>query len=193
VPETVSLDTRILQRWFDDREVRAALDGLTIEQVCHLLASNDHDHGQPSRYRTFAEGQGYWKPGDGRAALASDDPAVIQALGRCAAYQARLKFGTHVPLVIRSHPRECAWCDYPLAELLRACDWATVASRFLVTERLTWHQRPEADKPSERGSAYHRAGLGATYLNTTWAAFWKLDAAEREALTVAAQYPETAR
>lgn len=189
MPETPSLDTRIIQRWFDDREVRAALDGLTVEQVTHLLSGNDHDHGQPFRYRTFAEGQGYWKPGQGRPALASDDPAVMQAVGRCAAYQARLKFGTHVPLVLKAHPRECAWCDYPLAELLKACDWATVASRFLITERLTWFQRPSAEKPAERGPAYHRPGKGAEYLNDTWAAFWAMEPADREARIAAAMYP----
>lgn len=184
-----SLDTRIVQRWFDDREVRAALDTLTVDQVCHLLAGNDFDHGQPNRYRTFSEGQGYWRPGQGRPALASDDPAVMQAVGRCAAYQARLKFGTHVPLVLKAHPRECAWCDYPLAELLKACDWATVTSRFLITEELVWFQRPGADKPSERGSSYHRSGLGAVYLNDAWATFWALDPTGREARITAAMYP----
>lgn len=189
MPESVSLDTRIIQRWFDDREVRAALDVLTVEQVCHLLSGNDHDHGQPNRYRTFAEGQGYWQRGQGRPALASDDPAVMQAVGRCAAYQARLKFGTHVPLVLKAHPRECAWCDYPLAELLKACDWATVTSRFLVTEELVWFQRPAADKPTERGASYHRAGLGGEYLNDAWAVFWALEPADREERIAAAMYP----
>lgn len=185
-----SLDTRIMQRWFDDREVRAALDSITVDQVCAQLSANEHDHGQPTVHRVFAEGLGYWRPGDGRPALASDEPAVVQALSRCAAYQSRLKFGTTMPLVLRAHPRPCAWCDYPLAELLRACDWATIASRFLVTERLTWRQYPGADKPSERGSAYHRAGRGAEYVNETWAAFWKLDPADREAHIAAAMYPE---
>lgn len=189
MPESVSLDTRIVQRWFDDREVRTALDNLSVEQVCHLLAGNDHDHGQPNRYRTFAEGQGYWRPGDGRPPLADPDPAVMQAIGRCAAYQARLKFGTHVPLVLKAHPRECAWCDYPLAELLKACDWATVTSRFLITEELVWFQQPAAETPLKRGPSYHRSGLGAVYLNEAWAAFWALGPADREARIAAAMYP----
>jgi hypothetical protein len=188
VAEKVSLDTRIVQRWFDDREVRAALDSLTVDMVVAQLSGDEDDHGQPTLRRTFAEGQGYWRPGDGRPALADDDPAVMQAVGRCAAYQARLKLG-HIPLILAAHPRRCAWCDYPLAELLRACDWATITSRFLVTERLVWRQHPGRPHPHQ-GAIYERGGMQATYLNDAWAAFWAMDPADREERIAAAAYPE---
>lgn len=183
------LPERIFRRDFRDREVIAALDSMTVKEVCRSL-SGPNDDGQPAVRRSFHEGQGYWKPGQGRPALASDDPAVMQAVGRCAAYQARLKFGTHVPLVLKAHPRECAWCDYPLAELLKACDWATVTSRFVVAERLMWRQFPGQPDPKERGLFYERPGPDAgSYLNDTWAAFWAMDPADREARIAAAMYP----
>lgn len=184
------LPDRIFRRDFRDREVVAALDSMTVKEVVRALSSTTDD-GQPAVRRTFSEGQGYWTPGQGRPALASDDPAVMQAVGRCAAYQARLKFGTTVPLVLKAHPRPCAWCDYPLAELLKACDWATVASRYVLAERLVWRQYPNAEAPRDRGLFYERAGAAAgTHLNEAWATFWAMEPADREARIAAAMYPE---
>lgn len=185
-----ALPERIHRRDFRDREVVAALDSMTVEEVQRSLYS-PKDDGTPAVRRTFSEGQGYWKPGQGRPALASDDPAVMQAVGRCAAYQARLKFGTHVPMVLKAHPRTCAWCDYPLAELLKACDWATVSSRYVLAERLVWRQYPEAAEPRDRGLFYERPGKHAgTYLNEAWSAFWAMEPADRETRIAAAMYPE---
>ena len=187
---TDPLPERIFRRDFRDREVIAALDSMTVREVIRALASPTDD-GQPAVRRTFHEGQGYWRPGQGRPALASDDPAVMQAVGRCAAYQARLKFGTIVPLVLKAHPRTCAWCDYPLAELLKACDWATVTSRSVQSERLVWRQYPDAERPADRGQFYERAGDEAgTYLNEAWAALWAMDPADRETRIAAAMYPD---
>lgn len=184
-----ALPDRIFRRDFRDREVVAALDSMTVKEVCRSLAG-PHDDGNPAVRRTFSEGQGYWSPGQGGPALASDDPAVMQAVGRCAAYQARLKFGTSVPILLKAHPRECAWCDYPLAELLKACDWATVASRYVLAERLVWRQYPDAESPHERGAFYERSGdTAGTYLNEAWAAFWAMDPVDREARIAAAMHP----
>jgi hypothetical protein len=183
------LEQRIAERHFDDPEVVEALDGMTIEAVCRTLAG-PYDDGQPSSYRHFAEGSGGWLAGDPRPGLADDDPAVMQAIGRCAAYRIRLKLPPMV-FVAASHPRDCAWCSYPVAELLRVCDWATITARLLVTEDLTWWRWPLEDV-GRRDLSYHRAGLGDVYLEPAHAAFWALPRADREARTVAAQYPERA-
>jgi hypothetical protein len=193
-----SIADRIFDREFDRRDVREALDAMTIDAVCRAIA-NSRDDGMPLSRRVFAEGQGYWNLGDGRPVLtagdppvpvAIDDPAVAQAVGRCAAYQARLKFGTHVPIVIKAHPRPCRFCECRLADLLRVCDWATVTSRYLITERLVWRQFPYAENPAERGAIYERSGLATTYLNEAWASFWAVDPADREAIIAAEMYPE---
>lgn len=178
-------------REFARRDVMEALDAMTIDAVCRTLYSPSDD-GEPTVTRVFAQGQGSWRIGDGRPTFADEDPAVMQAIGRCAAYRVRLKMPGVMPLVAAAHPKACAWCEYPVAELLRACDWATVTARYVVTERLTWRQYPNHPDPRERGQSYHRGGRDDVYLNDAWAAFWALDAAAREARIAAAQYPEAA-
>lgn len=182
-----SIEDRIMARDFGDREVVEALDAMSIEAVCRALYS-PADDGQPFTERTFAEGQGSWHVGDGRPGLADDDPAVMQALGRCAAYQVRRKLPGLMPLVAKAHPGECAWCGYPVAEMIRACDWAVVTSRYLATERLSWLQWPLA-KPGDRGVSYSRSGQSGVYVNGAHAAFWELCPDVREARIQAAQYP----
>lgn len=184
------LADRIFTRDFGDREVLEALDAISIEGVTRALYG-PNDDGTPTVHRTFAKGAGSWDFGVERPSLADDDPAVMQAIGRCAAYRLRLKLPGVMPLVAPAHPRECAWCELPMAELLRACDWATVTSRYVVTERLTWHQYPEA-APGDRGLAYHRSGRSGVCLDTRHADFWSLPDDEREARVAAAQYPEAA-
>lgn len=188
--EERSIEDRIFGREFNRRDVVEALDAMTIDAVCRALY-NTTDQGQPSVIRTMAQGQGGWVMGDGRPSLADDDPAVMQAIGRCAAYRVRVKLPGIMPLVAKAHPTECAWCAYPVAELLRACDWATVTSRYVITERLTWHQYPD-EQPGKRGLSYSRGGLDDRYLNEAWAEFHALPADQRMDLVTAAQYPEAA-
>ena len=183
------INDRIFAREFGRNDVTAALDAMTIDGVCRALCGPSDD-GQPSVIRTMAQGQGGWRIGDGRPSLADDDPAVMQAIGRCAAYQVRLKLPGLKPMLDVAHPGECAWCGYPVAEMMRACDWATVISRYVVTERLTWHQWP-SQPVGQRGLSYSRGGLDDRYLNDAWAEFSALEPDQRMARVHACQYPDT--
>lgn len=184
------IEERILRRDFGDREVIEALDSMNLDAVCRALSSPSDD-GWPVVRRTFARGQGGWVEGDGRPALADDDPAVMQAIGRCAAWRLRAKLPGPLLLDSAAHPRPCGWCEYPVAELLRACDWATITSRYVVAEFLQWWQYPHADI-GKKGLAYHRQGTDGVYLNERWAAFWALPTDERTRRIAAAQYPTEA-
>lgn len=164
------VESRIFRRRFRDREVVEALDGMDLESVLDAL-------GDPVIREWYAEPKGHWRQGDGRPALADDDPAVMQAVGRCAA--SRIRGDVTIPPSV--HPRPCAWCDYPVPELLRACDWATWHSRYLLSESLTWK--------NDMGQTYVRSGRSSVYLNPTWAAFWARPVEARRALIAAAQYP----
>jgi hypothetical protein len=124
----------------------------------------------------YAEGQGYWRVGDGHPALADDDPAVMQAIGRCAA--SRVRWGEGVIRLGSVHPEPCGWCSYPLRELLRGLDWALYMSRLVTTERLVWRGRDRTE--------YVRVVRSEEWDNPRHAAFWALPAAEREARILAA-------
>lgn len=179
MPRSTSLpvEERAVSRRFTDAEVVAYLDALTLEAVCGLI-------GEPGVRTAYADGCGYWRPGDGRPALADDDPAVMQAIGRCAAHRARASLPTRLPALLAAHPRPCEWCEYPAEELLRACDWASWQSRYAVSEILEW--------ANQDGVVYTRSGPTGWYGNPAHRRFWDLPASRREQLVRAAQYPTEA-
>lgn len=173
--ESEPLESRIFRRRFRDREVIETLDGMELRDAIAMLGEPG-----PVVREWYAEPKGYWRQGDGRPALADDDPAVMQAMGRCSASRIRSAF----PIPSSIHPEACAWCDYPVAELLRACDWATWQSRYLTSESLTWS--------NDMGQTYVRAGRSAVYCNPTWARFWTMPDHDRQRAIAAAQYPTEA-
>jgi hypothetical protein len=138
--------------------LRRKLEKLSYAQLVETL-------GPPDRQLTeYAEGAGYWHVGDGEPMVdASADPAIAQAVGRCAA--SRVRMGGVVASVVGAVHRPCEWEDYPLLELLRACDHATWKSRFVVTELAAW----------EFGNGlFHSASTGRAgeYDNPVWARFF---------------------
>lgn len=172
------VESRIFRRRFRDRDVIESLDGMDLDAVWSAL-----DKPRPLVTLIHARPQGYWSPGRPRPALADDDPAVMQAVGRCAS--SRVVWDKDHPFVIdltTVHPRRCAWCDYPSEELLMACDWATVTSRFVLSEVITWS--------NDMGQTYTRSGRADEYDNPAWRAFWALPDQARSARIRAAQYPE---
>ena len=141
--------------------VGARLDRIDPDEVVGLF-------GEPLRVTRFAEPLGHWRPGQPRPVLADDDPAVMQAVGRCAAARIR-----DPRLVLGSIHREtCGWCGFPLRELLAACDWAVARSRYVVVDLMVWR--------GEDGFAYlrdmHRSGI---YEEPAWSDFWTLPTTER--------------
>lgn len=170
----IPVEERALQRRFSDPEVIEYLDGLTAEGVCGAL--ND----DPLSRVMFAEGQGYWRQGADRPSLADEDPAVQQAIGRCAASRARHALPHTLPLTEQAHPRPCEWCDYPLEHLLAACDWAVWASRYVTGEVLTW--------TNDVGLSYHRSGPTGYFENPVHRTFWALPPSVREDRIRAAMY-----
>ncbi len=143
------------------------LDGYGYRELLTML-------GDPARVETrYATAIG-WQPGDGRPALATDDPAVAQAMGRCALDRA-VRGDTPVGGVARLrmvHSTPCGWCDYPLDELVAACAHAVWTSRFVAVEFAVWegvHGREEA-RPT---------GRAGTYENPVWAAFFALSPGDR--------------
>jgi hypothetical protein len=135
--------------------------------------------GSPRELLRFAEAApssdpaANWHIGDGRPALADDDPAVMQAMGRCAVARQRGVLG--VPVVRGAiHGVPCGWCDYPLAEVLRALGWAVWRSRYVLARLLVWD--------GLNGSVYVRSRPTGAYLEPSWAVFFGRPRAEREHL-----------
>jgi hypothetical protein len=129
----------------------------------------------------------YWQPGQPRPIFADDDPAVQQAVGRCATariwrslpHEQRDTFGLSISSV---HPRECGWCDMPIEELLAACDWATFEGRTQVGEWHAWTQERDG-----RRQTYQRR-ITVRRQNNRHAAFWEAPKEHRQALITRAQY-----
>jgi hypothetical protein len=146
---------------FSDKS-RDTLNAMSIAQVVASI-------GAPDEHVQYASVPG-WKVGDGRPDLASDDPAVMQAMGRCAASRVRHKLPAMA--LERVHLSACGWCEYPLEEVLKACAWATMASRFVTADVLEW--------TNTEGRKYARPGTLTGYQNNRWATFWALPIEERE-------------
>lgn len=170
-------------RRFEDAAVRRILDAASVARIVDLV-------GPPALATTVAEPRGSvrggsgWQPGEPLPALRDEDPAVMQAVGRCAVSRLQHRCG----LEMRSlHDRDrCAWCAYPLAELLAGCDWAVHRSRFVVLETATWW----ADQTRRAGPTYRRIVRHDVHEHPGWAAFWAQPRPDRERLVAAAQYPD---
>ena len=168
---------RIDDREFHDPKVRAYLDTLDLDALRWRL-------GEPRIVTVYAEGQGYWHPGDGKPMLADEDPAVMQAIGRCAL--ARVRSSVPSSLVSDAiHPAACGWCVYPQELLLGALDWAAWHSRYVVTEVYVW----AAD---ERWITYERGNRTSEYENPVWRDYWALPRHERIRRVERAMAPEPA-
>lgn len=168
------LDFRILGK--PGRDLHARLDAMAYDDLVEELGLPDHLR------TTYAESP-WWAPGDARPALATDEPAVAQAMARCLVARTR-STGDPVSLVIlekaaggrQGHvepPAQCGWCDYPAAELQAAVGHASYMSRLIVSDIATWD--------GQFGSRYDRGTPRQdTYANPTWAA-WFDDGDDRRA------------
>lgn len=176
-----ALGDRIAAREFDDPDVREALDQLTLSE---LIAT----FGQPATIRRYAEPpvvakvkddpspRAAWEPGDGRPALADDDPAVMQMIGRCAVSRIR---GDNTLERITSgaiHPDGCEWDAYPLEELVKACAWAVWHARHRTVELHVWRR---GDTGEDRDVTYAREGDADVWENPAWASWWAMPRRDR--------------
>lgn len=162
---------RVDARMFRDPEVRNVLDEMETDQVISTL-------GRPQVHTQYAEPFGYWRQGDPHPILADDDPAVLQAIGRCATGRS-MQDGRLYDLGgtrgVSIHNAPCPWCDYPIEELLKACDWAIWSSRYVIAEVLVWRR----DDDEFRDTTYEREGRSGSYENPRFAAFWAQSRAGR--------------
>lgn len=166
MPKTVDLS---VLRDFSEQSVEA-LNAMTTSDVIVAL-------GAPTEHVVCATAQG-WSPGDGRPDLASEDPAVMQAIGQCAAFKTRLRFSAPLPLTLAAHPGTCEWCGYPLVELVKACAWATWQSRLITAHVLEWKNKENRQ--------YLRPGSLTGYQNPEYRRFWDLPPKERDRRVAAA-------
>lgn len=166
MPRPVDVEGLIDEQDYAHPEVQAALDNMSFGMLNLRL-------GTPYSHTSYALPQGYWRQGDPRPALADEDPAVMQIIGRCLAWRiaGRGKFPV-LPIIGGVHPAPCPWCDYPKEELLKACDWATWWSRYLIEEVLLWK--------GKRGS-YSRTTSTPGYQQPRWMEWWAMPREEREA------------
>jgi hypothetical protein len=153
---------KLAERKLDDREVRAMLDEMDVDEVIATL-------GDPYVDTHYASAPG-WLPGSPRPALADEDPAVMQAIGRCAA--SRIRNDLPRSVLGGVHPKPCGWCSYPVPELLAACSWSVWWSRTIVSETLTW----------TGDGHYTRSGRHDVATNPAVARFWNLLPRDRGAL-----------
>lgn len=142
------------------------LNALSIAELIGLL-------GAPSERVNYVSVPG-WSEGDGRPAVADDDPATMQAIGRCAANRVRSELPEMALLAHRAHPSTCGWCDYPLDMLLAACSWSVHQSGLVGQQILAWSDNCE--KPHD----YLRAGTEGGFRNRRYREFWALPGNERE-------------
>ena len=168
------------RRDFDGKDVRATLDELSLQEVIVNLGSPHYVR----RYR---------KPSivhDIKPVLASDDPAVLEAMGRCSLARSDV-FRVASPRLYanasRIHrPDECQWCEWPAALLVEACDYAVGTMKFLEDEMLVWYQHQDRSA----GAKYIRVTRGQVYEHPAWASFWSMPTHERERRIASAMYGE---
>lgn len=169
---------KLRAREFDEPDVHVILAAMTVPALIVEL-------GGPHYVTRYAEPRGNWRQGDGRPALADDDPAVMQAIGRCAMAEFQRVGGFPKTLSSTHDTGRCAWCEYPLAERLAACDWAVFRSRYVEAEFAVWY----ADQEHHRGVRYWRQLRQDVHENPAWDEFWRLPAEDRQERIRAAQYP----
>lgn len=140
---------------FDDPKVRELLSEMSTAAITAR-------YGEPHRVVLYSRPLPSKKP-----SLATDDPAVAQAMGRCAVSRMPDQWK-----LLRFRHETCSWCAYPVDELVKGCEWAEYISRYVTAEILVWR--------NEDGETYERGGASPHYENPAWAAFWGLDVYERE-------------
>lgn len=122
----------------------------------------------------------HWQPGAPRPLFANEDPAVMQAIGMCAASRVRRSLPQFAAIDV-PHPATCQFCDLPLDELLAACDWSTFEGRTQTAEWLTWTQKRDGTTVSyQRRMAMHAR-------NERHERFWSLAQSRRADLVRQAQ------
>jgi hypothetical protein len=132
MPSDFNFHAAVRELRFGDDRLRAALDLLDIDELIGEL-------GEPRRLTIVRESDWrQWRPGDGRPRLADDDPAVMCALGHCLFARWRGWIDTVDSIASRIHPAHCGWCDYPLAELQAAAEWATWHMQEVLVEVVLW-------------------------------------------------------
>jgi hypothetical protein len=158
------IEDMLTQRQFDHKDVRALMDEMSAQTLTARL-------GYPAVEKRYFEGSGSWQPGDGRPTLADEDPAVMQAIGRCLAHRVRGQFS-----LSSIHPTTCDWCDYPTEELVVACDWAAWQSRYVIANLNVW---VGAETDWGKPTTYARSGPVDYYENPRWREFWAMGHHER--------------
>lgn len=155
--------------------VAAALDLLSTSEVVGMLGPSDREvrrYAVPAPIRLSKDDpfEPVWKVGDGRPALATDDPAEVAAMNLCAI--ARSAPLVRTVGVTGRHPVRCGWCDYPLLELHRAIAHATYFARLVLDHLLVW--------VGDDGGIYLRPGNEhGRYQNQRWQDFAELHAGEQ--------------
>ena len=166
------------RRDFDGKDVRATLDELSLHEVIMNIGSPVvvKKYRRPMLVR------------DAVPALASDDPAVNEAMARCALSR-NDAFRTTAPRLHGDASKihvvgMCLWCEWPAAALIDACDHAVISMRFLEEEFMVWFE----DQERSRGARYIRNVRGQVYESDVWASFWSRPTHERERLISVAMY-----
>jgi hypothetical protein len=165
---------------FANRRDRKDLDLLSIDALIGIF-------GEPEVIPEWdAPRLRHWQPGDPRPLFANDDPAVMQAIGRCAAARVygslRSDLAPLRSVITNAHPAECGWCSDSLEELLAACDWATFDGRTQTAEWLTLKQ----ERNGEQATYQRRMSIGVR--SQRHADFWALSWRERSERIRQAQY-----
>lgn len=163
------IEESLRKRDFEDDDLRKMLDKASVSDIIGML-------GAPRWVKHVFQSTMHWKPGDERPALASDDPAVMQGIGRCAASRVNEVSGIRTRFSIHDADR-CLWCDYPLDEMMRACEWAQYQAAYVEAELAVWYE----DQERMRGSRYTRQVRGDYYSNTRYADFFARSVEDREA------------
>lgn len=169
---------KLRRRQFDDPDVAKVVSGMSVSALTEEL-------GEPFYLRHHTPPRGSWLPGMERPGLASDDPAVTDAMGRCVVYRMQAKVGLSFGSDMHDE-RRCAWCDYPLDALLAACDHATWLAQYVESELLIWFQ----DQEKRKGQKLVRPGTASGYQHPAWRDFWNLSAHDRQRRIRLSQYPE---
>lgn len=162
------IEESLRKRDFEDEELRKMLDKATVPDIIAML-------GSPAWVKHTYQSTTHWKPGDERPALASDDPAVMQSIGRCAASRVMSVGGVRTRFSIHDADR-CEWCEYPVEEMLKACEWSQYEAAYVESEIAIWYENQE----TRRGSRYVRGVRGGYYSNLRYAEFFAAQAQERE-------------
>lgn len=169
----------INQRLLGVPGVAAKLDRLSINEVVGLLGRPDEEvrhYQQATAVRLEKDGplEPAWKVGDGRPALATDDPAEVVAMNLCVIARTHRSKVSPVAGVTQRHPERCGFCDYPIVELHRAIAHATYFARLVRDHLLIW--------VGDDHARYVRAGdEDGRYQSPAWEAFAALHAGEQRA------------